>query len=123
MAYVYANTGLSLVNHPVLNAALYAVLLAFRTAPLGVAAMYLSPAPAATPESIHCSRLALVGNPGVARRWVQPVLLLLRGQARVWAPAAALMFTLSFQEFEMARLMQVLVHSRPYPATWTVSVF
>jgi ABC-type Fe3+ transport system permease subunit len=120
VGYAYSNYALSLVRNRVGNELLYAVLVSLKLIPLGSLMIYFAPATSVSAEAIHCHRLAMRGPGGRWSRWRQQVGLQIlglqiRGPVRAALPAFAVLFLLSFQEFEMASLMQ--------STSWTVWLF
>ena len=109
------------------------LLLFFRAVPVGTVAMYFAPSPPLSREAWHCRKLALRVDGGNCGAGVSPALGQARrlhqklGGYRDWLrfalygrfytalPAAALMFLVAFQEFELASLI-----GRP---AWTVWLF
>ena len=109
--YAWSNFALSLVRFPLWNEVLYSTLLVLRFVPVGVVLMWLAPPPPLTAEALHAARLAVSGR-GTVGRWRFLAPLAVRGPARDAFPAAAVIFLLAFQEFEMAWLMNA--------RSWTV---
>jgi ABC-type Fe3+ transport system permease subunit len=109
----YSQISLSLVRYPGWNEALYAMLVGLRL----VAALILSfaPPPPVSATALHCARLLSAGiRDRLGRvRYVFPFIV--RGPLRDAFPAAAIVFLMTFQEFETASLMGV--------TSWTVWLF
>jgi hypothetical protein len=106
VGYAYADFSLSLIRHPLLNAAWYSALLALRLAPVAALALYFAPRPLSA-GARHCRRLS--------HGTVDGRFLWQAGCGRAPLAALALVFLLAFGEFEMASLMSV--------NAWTVSLF
>jgi hypothetical protein len=117
--YGFANFSLSLIHHPVWNEVLYDVLILIGSVPAGVVLLYFTPPAPVSSEAVHCARL-LTARTTIDQRasnmtWNQWLGIWMRGPARNLVPAAALLFLIAFQEFEMASMMLV--------PTWTVWLF
>ncbi len=113
--YGYANFSLSLIRHPGWNELLYALLNILRLLPVGVLVMWYAPPPPVSAEALYCARLALGPDAGGVARYIRLWPWLIRGPWRAAFPAAAVVFLLCFQEFEVASLMTV--------TSWTVWMF
>ena len=98
---------------------LYGVLLLFRFVPIAALVMWLMPAPRLSAEAVHCRKLLLTREPSGWQRLRVRFGLFARGSMMAMLPAFAIVFLLTFQEFEIASLMQV---SRA-PVAWTVWLF
>ncbi len=121
VGYAYASFSLSLVHYPTANAALYALLLVGKLAPVAALALAFAPPPL-TAEAWHCRRLALrpVGGAGAAQgsvpAWLREGFFWWRaGCGRAPLLAFALVFLLAFGDFELASLLAI--------RTWTVRLF
>jgi ABC-type Fe3+ transport system permease subunit len=125
--YAYANFSLSLIHHPAINAVFYSALLWWKFTPIAAVILHFTPAPISA-EAIHCRRLiSSVGSarradrtpkrgmPTLASRWSDLKFLIRAGCAGGPVAAFAVVFLLSFAEFEMASLMVV--------KSWTVALF
>lgn len=101
IGYGYRNFSLSLVHHPVWNELVYGVLMLFLVAPVGTLILACSPPPLVSATGLHAGRL-------MGRRWSLGRRLSLWARSRAFAvlPAVAVMFLLTFQETEVAALMQ-----------------
>jgi hypothetical protein len=91
------------------------LLLFFRAVPVGTLAMYFAPPPPLSAEAVYCRDVALAKNQGdgsLRRNWLG---FALRRRWHAALPAVALMFLVSFQEFELVSLIR-----RP---GWTVWLF
>ncbi|MGE0375757.1 MAG: hypothetical protein AB7Q45_10125 [Planctomycetaceae bacterium] len=113
--YAYASFSLSLIRHPGWNEVLYSALVGLRYLAVGVLVVHFAPPPPVSASAVHVARLAgrAAGSRIAQLRWLWP--LLIRGPWRAVFPAAAVIFLLVFQEFEMASLMGV--------TSWTVWIF
>ena len=98
---------------------LYASLLLFRFAPIAALTMWLMPAPRLSEEASHCRRLLLRSERSAWRRLQARFGMFTRGPLMAALPAFVVVFLLTFQEFEIASLMQI---SRA-PVAWTVWLF
>lgn len=98
---------------------LYASLLLFRFVPIAALVMWLMPAPRLSAEAVHCRRLLLASEASPWQKFRVRFGLFARGPLMAMLPAFAIVFLLTFQEFEIASLMQV---SRA-PVAWTVWLF
>ncbi len=109
VGYAYRNYSLSLVHYPVWNEILYMLLITLRFIPIGTVVIYFSPPPPISAEGLHCRRLAF-RSPFLNRAsfWI-------RGPDRSVLPAGAVMFLLSFQDFELVSLLGT--------TSWTVWLF
>jgi ABC-type Fe3+ transport system permease subunit len=107
--YAYANFSLSLIHHPLLNTIFYSALLCWKFTPVAAVVLHFTPAPISA-EAIHCHRLN-----GPATPWREWMFLFRAGCARGPIAAFAIVFLLSYAEFEMASLM--------YVKSWTVALF
>jgi len=122
-AYTYANLGLPLIHHPVWNELLYSALLLLRFVPVGTVVRYFAPPPPVSAEALHCSRLAARRRTSSIGRLMTTLPGWWRGPGRAALPAGLLVFLLSFQEFEMASLLDVTSGTLRTPAGWTVWIF
>ncbi len=113
--YSYANFSLSLIRHPAWNEALYGGLIMLRFLPVAVLVMVHAPPPPVSAEALHCARLALSPEIGPLSRMRRLFPFYIRGPWRAAFPAAAVLFLLCFQEFEVASLMSI--------ESWTVKLF
>jgi hypothetical protein len=104
VGYCYRDTSISLVPYPLVRELLYTVVLAAQAIPVAVVLLRFAPPPPVSETAIHCRGLL----PGSAPpRWS----LWLQSRSRSLIPAASILFLISFQEADLAALMQV--------ATWT----
>jgi hypothetical protein len=91
------------------------LLLFFRAVPVGTLATYFAPPPPLSAEAVYCRDLALAKGQGdgmLRRKWLG---FALRSRWHAALPAVALMFLVTFQEFELVSLIR-----RP---GWTVWLF
>lgn len=110
--YAYSSFSLSLIRHPVWNEVLYAALVALRFLIAAVLVVHLAPAPPVSASAMHVARLGRrTAQGGTGPPWQ----LWIHGPQRASFPAAAVMFLLVFQEFEIASLMNT--------TSWTVWLF
>lgn len=115
VGYGYRGLSLNLLRWPWLNESIYFSLICFELVPAAVWMLLNSGSPAVSPEAKFCAALgrAQAGSPlRSAWQWFR---LWRRGPASQYFAPAALLFILSFQEAELAALMQV--------AGWTERVF
>lgn len=115
VGYAFSNFSLSLIRHPVWNEVLYAFLILLKVVPVGTLAICIWPPAPISAEALHCHRLALSAIHGMMGRLKRRIGMTIRGPARNLMPAAAVMFLLAFQEFEIASLMGTV--------SWTVWLF
>lgn len=115
VGYAYSAFALSLIHHPVWNELLYAVLIGSKFIPVGTLVMYFAPPPPLSAEARFCRQLAIAGTNGIGRQVRAEIESILYGPARAAFAAGALVFLLSFQEFEIASLMGT--------TTWTKWLF
>ena len=113
--YGYSQLSLSLVRRPVWNEALYATLTLLRLVPVAALLMSFAPPPPVSTAALHCARLHAAGLQGRLARLRSLFPFVVRGPMRDAFPAAAVVFLLTFQEFETASLMGV--------TSWTVWLF
>jgi hypothetical protein len=106
VGFGYRAVSVNLLNHRWLNELLYFALLAFELTPAAAWLLLASPPPALSAEAWHCARLAQRGDRAIAR-FGSRLRLWWQGSGRTLAGPAALLFVLSFQESELAALMQV----------------
>jgi ABC-type Fe3+ transport system permease subunit len=123
VGYSYANFSRMLVHHPYLNEAVYSLAVLIKFLPVAAVVLYFSPPPPVSAEAFFCRRLALgavrsrlAGLCGLVGFW-------LRGPARAFFPAWAVVFLLTFQEFEIASLMGKSAGVLHTPKAWTVWLF
>lgn len=110
-----AGNAFSLIQYPVLNELLAAVIVGLKMVPIGTAAVLLAPRSPLNPEAIHLRQMSMVANTNAIRRLVDRVRYWLLGPGRELVPAFGLLFLLAFQEFEIASLMRT--------TSWTVWMF
>ncbi len=113
VGYSYRNFALSLVHHPFLNELFYALLVTLKVISVGVVVLHFSPSPPVSPSALHTLRLAAYSSRH-KNRW----LLFsgyIHGQLQAAFPAAAVVFLLSFQEFDLASMLGT--------TSWTVWLF
>lgn len=115
VGHAWINAAPGLARYPTLHAALYALLVLMKTCPVAVMVLYFAPAPAMSDAAVHCARLSQ-GRMSAWPMW-------LRGRGRVGLAAFAVVFLLTFQEFELASLMEVRIGTRQAVATWTIGLF
>lgn len=115
VGYGWQATALALRGGGAAHEALYALLLLARLAPAAAVVLHFAPR-AISPQARHCHALLLAGVGGRARRLASRAGLWLRGEGAAAGAAFAVVFLLSFAEFEMASLLNVR-------STWTVSLF
>ena len=106
MGYAYSNVALSLIREPLLNDLLYSLLLVMRFFPVALLILYLAPAPLLTPTALHNLKLAKLS------RWR---CYLTHGDGRLQLITFAVLFILSFTEFEIT--------SRMGCTSWTTWLF
>lgn len=114
VGYSYAASALALVHHPWLNEIFYVALQTLRLAPAAAVILRLAPAPALSAQAVW-TRALLAGPTPSLRDRATIALAYLRGPGRGSVAAAAMLFLLAFQEFEIASLMGV--------ASWTIRLF
>ena len=110
VGYGWSSFQLTQLHRPVANHCLYFALLLLKVFPAGAIARVCTPPPPVSPLAGHCDRLLGTRAESGRSRGIR-----LRAQWMRDLPAAAVVFLLAFQEFEIASLMQI-------PA-WTVSLF
>jgi ABC-type Fe3+ transport system permease subunit len=111
----YSQLSLSLVRQPGWNEALYAMLVGLRLVPVAALILSFAPPPPVSATALHCARLHAAGIRGGLARLRNVFPFIVRGPLRDAFPAAAVVFLLTFQEFETASLMGV--------TSWTVWLF
>lgn len=120
VGYAYSGASLRLggwlaAHDRLSNEVLCGLLLVFKSVPVGVVVLYFSPPSPLSAEAAHVRRLAIRRHePTLTRARVELSLFAL-GPLRANLPAFALMWLVTFQEFEIASLLNV-------PA-WTVWLF
>lgn len=107
VGYGYRNFSLSLVHAPLWNEAAYAALTLLLVVPVGTLILLACPPPPVSPAGLHVARL-LQGAGAPLRRMPRTIFAAMWVRSRLFAilPAWAAMFLLSFQETEVATLMQ-----------------
>ncbi len=113
--YAYSKWSLGLIRHPAWNEALYAVVLALRFIPVGTLILHFTPPGPVSAEALHCARLNAGRIQGRVRRAAGLLPFVARGAVLEAFPAFAVIFLLTFLEFETASLMGT--------ASWTVWLF
>ena len=91
------------------------LLLFFRAVPVGTLAVYFAPPPPLSEEAVYCRELVRAKSQRRGSPFGGGIGFMLRGRWHTALPAVALMFLVSFQEFELASLI-----GRP---AWTVWLF
>lgn len=102
----YAFRDLALA-HPKWAEAMCGALLLVRIVPVGAIALLAAPPSAVDPSAIHCRKL-LLRQRGSRRDWIELVRCYWQGPVLRVLPALALMSVVSFQEFELAALLQTM---------------
>ncbi|MGQ0636760.1 MAG: hypothetical protein ACT4QC_19285 [Planctomycetaceae bacterium] len=102
-------------NFETVDESLLFVLLVIRSVPVGTLLLTCAPPPAMSAAALYCRRLALPANQGLLRRMLRLWPFQWYAGAREVVAAAAVMFLLGFQDFELASLL-----GRP---AWTVWMF
>lgn len=97
--YCYRDTSMSLVDMPWLREALYAAIVMMQAVPVAVVILHFSPTPDISESATHCAQLSQIEG---FERW--RMFLMSHWQSRL--AAACLLFLLSFQEADLAALMQ-----------------
>ncbi len=129
VGFGYRTLSINLLNHRWLNELLYLALICFELAPAAAWLLLHSPPPKLSAEAWHCARLARRDGSAILsvgwrlRFWW-------RGVGETLVGPASLLFVLSFQESELAALMQVAGwperlftdHVRGLPPTETLSL-
>jgi hypothetical protein len=118
--YAYAGTALKLggwfaAHDQLSDHLLCTLLLLFKCAPVGAVVLHFTPAAPLSAEAVHVRRLAMRPRLPLLSRVKLEWSLLAHGPLRAHLPAAALMWLVAFQDFEIASLLNV-------PA-WTVWLF
>ncbi len=106
VGFGYRAISINLLNQRWLNELLYFALILFETVPAAFWLMLVSPPPSLSAEAWHASRL-LRGHRRAVSTWRQRAAFWWRGAGETLIGPAALLFVLSFQESELAALMQV----------------
>lgn len=107
IGYGYRNFSLSLVHHPLWNEVIYGLIVLQMVVPIGTLILCCAPVPPLSLAGVHVRRLALAE--GGVNRWTQRLSLApfwVRSRLFAVLPAGAAMFLLTFQETEVAALMQ-----------------
>ncbi|MBX3442075.1 MAG: hypothetical protein KF774_06690 [Planctomyces sp.] len=112
VGFGYRGVSLTLLNQPLWNELLYFALVSFELAPAAAWLLLFASPPAVSAEGLACARLVRCERGLGWRHWLD---LWRRGPASQRFAPAALLFLLSFQEPELASLMQV--------RSWTERVF
>jgi hypothetical protein len=107
VGFGYRMLSINLLNQPWLNELLYFALIGFEFVPAAAWLLWHSPPPSLSAEAWHCARLAAVREGSPFRSWPRRLQLWQRGVGETLVGPAALLFVLSFQESELAALMQV----------------
>ena len=102
----YAFRDLALA-HPKWAEAMCGALLLVRIVPVGAIALLAAPPSAVDEPAIHCRKL-LLRHRGSRRDWIELAKCYWQGPILRVLPALALMSVVSFQEFELAALLQTL---------------
>ncbi|TWT52344.1 hypothetical protein KOR42_30300 [Thalassoglobus neptunius] len=97
--YCFRDTSMSLVHHPWMREGLYAAIVLMQLFPVAVIILWLSPPSTVTDSAIHLGRLARTS-------WSFRFRLALQSRLRIHLTAFCLLFLLSFQEADLASLMQ-----------------
>ncbi|SFH67727.1 hypothetical protein [Planctomicrobium piriforme] len=106
--YCYRDTALSLLPHPWLRELLYTAIIAGQLIPIAVLLIWFAPPSAVTESARHAARLDRLP-------WRMRVQLWMRFHANSLLPTAAFLFIASFQEADLAALLQA--------NTWTEWAF
>lgn len=115
VGYSYRNFALSLVHHAFLNEAFYALLVALKVVAVGVIVLHFAPPPPVSSSALHALRIAGRSRGGVLDGLRLTISGWIRGPLRTAFPAAAIVFLLSFQEFDLASMLGT--------TSWTVWLF
>lgn len=107
VGFAYRGLSLNLLRFPFWNELLYFLIVLFEVAPAAVWLILHRPAPRVSAEAVHVARLAAANEASRWRSWQERFRLWGRGPASTSFAPAALLFLLSFQEAELAALMQV----------------
>jgi len=106
VGFGYRTLSINLLNQRWLNELLYVALICFEFVPAALWLLLHSPPPSLSAEAWHCARLARrSGSPLQSLGW--RLRFWWRGAGETLVGPAALLFVLSFQESELAALMQV----------------
>lgn len=97
--YCFRDTSMSLVHHPWLRECLYGSIVLMQLFPVAVIVLWLSPPSAVTESAIHLGRLGRTS-------WSFRFRLALQSRLQIHLTAFCLLFLLSFQEADLASLMQ-----------------
>jgi ABC-type Fe3+ transport system permease subunit len=107
IGYGYRNFSLSLVHQPFWNELAYAGLTLLMVMPVGTLILQASPPPPVSPAALHAVRLMQArGRRTTWRSQRRLVAIWVRSRLFATVPAWSAMFLLSFQETEVATLMQ-----------------
>jgi hypothetical protein len=106
--YCYRDTAMAMVHLGWRKEALFTAIIAGQVVPIAALLMWFAPRPAVSASAVHCQRLFRSTNVSSWRLWLQ-------ANFRSLLPAAAILFLLSFQEADLASLMQT--------ANWTEWLF
>jgi len=123
VGYVYANYSLSLVHHPFWNELLYDFLIMLKLVPVGTSVAYFAPQPPISPQAMHARLLALGKSQWTPGAVLASLGFWLRGPLVTALPVAAVVFLLTFQEFQMVSLMGITAEGFHTPPSWTVWLF
>lgn len=111
IGYGYSSFSLSLLTSPVMNHALYFMLVVLKFAPAGLIIQLIAPPNPLSREALHCDQLLRLSRSARSRSNAVGF----RGRLATAIPIFGVVFLLVFQEFEMASLMAV--------PSWTVHLF
>lgn len=99
IGYCYRDTSISLLPSPFLRELLYAAIIAVQGVPVAVLLIWFAPPPPVSDSAVHCQSLLEARGLSVTQLW-------LRSKSRSLVPAAAVLFLLTFQEADLAALLQ-----------------
>lgn len=122
IGYVYSSGDLTLVRYPMLNELLYGLLLCAKFLPIAVGVLYFGPPSAVSESAKHCARLVPRGCALSRKRLGTWWALAMQGRGRAWLLAGIAVFLLSFQEFELASLLNGSSGRQFSAYTWTIAL-
>jgi len=124
VGYAYANSPLDWrIQFPAVNELLFVILVAMKCVPVGTVAMFFAPPSPISAEAIHCRRMAFRRAEHWLSRWMSRAAFWLHGGAVACLPAAAIIFLIAFQEFELASRLEMIAGTTLTPAAWTVKLY
>ena len=106
VGYAYSGLAMALLHHPAWNEAAYCLLLFLKFFPAAVVIRLYAPPSPVSAEAIHCQRLLRQTRGPRLVQFFREAATWIFGPGRTSIAAFAIVFLLTFQEFEIASLME-----------------